>query len=334
MSTPLDIDSLIASLDALSIQSNNHITDLANDRNLAVAAAAFNEAQCHKDLENGSKVLSHNVAKLAVAANNRSREAPAALTEVSRSLLHIVTAVESIPTTLGATLRDDLRTTVSTLLQDVSALAKTLHAGCVSTNAAHGSMSAAGTAGIVIRGCEILQGFAVSNQVAVCKRVAASLGLVEDAIEEVEEMMSGEGGEDFGGGEAVEFTAVERELVKDGFVIVKATRLLLKKAGKILGAPESAAVGLAGPDRIQALDELAQLAQECSHCVDDLAHCVDAPIRLLDFSAAASAVVAKSQAFLAVANSIADTASGAWFDKIGENLGITLQKILARNTVR
>ncbi|RKO91375.1 hypothetical protein BDK51DRAFT_30988 [Blyttiomyces helicus] len=126
-----------------------------------------------------------------------------------------------------------------------------------------------------------------SCQVVVGKRVAASLGLVEDAAEEVEETMSGKGGK---GREAVEFTAVERELVREGV----------------------GSCGLAGPDRIQALDEIAQLAQECSHCVDDLAHCVGAPIRLLDFSAAASAVVAKSQAFLAVAGSIADTASGTW----------------------
>ncbi|KAJ3278578.1 Cyclin-D1-binding protein 1 [Borealophlyctis nickersoniae] len=333
------------SLNQLIDQALLCVEELQKDPSVASSGTegTYDEEFLRKELVNASKVLSHNATKLSLTAPSYSRDCPATVSEMSKCLLHTLAVVCSIPSSGGKTLSSLLRSTVSTLAIDVATLANNFLSSPRDLNKIKGAGYLPST-GLVWKACEAVESLPMNNGGAVAEKVKANLRMVEDAILEVEEGLEAgddadDGGwddllddDECGGAGEMSWTESEKEYVRKCLIIIKATRLAMKKAIKGL---EAGNAPLSGENLIGSQDELARLCEACSREVDDLASTLaDAPIPMRPASDMASALVRSATEFLQVAKSLSEPASAAWFGMCISQIEKVLEQLLEKEPSR
>ncbi|TPX60483.1 hypothetical protein SpCBS45565_g07495 [Spizellomyces sp. 'palustris'] len=343
-------------LNRLIDQALKYIEQLQKwDSSSAVSPEQFDEPWFKNELVKGAKVLSHNATKLSLTAPHQAKDTPEICANIEKCILHIVAVVESVPPSLGVSLQDEIRSTSISLLFDVAHLANNLLSKPRSLESSN-KLGYLSSTGIVWKACQVVENMSINNEAAVAKKVNGRTTLVADAVLELEEMLEAGGMADGGWDDLMsdderetepkQISDTEKDLVKRCIVIVKATKLMMKKTMTTLekdGKKVSSQMVNLGKEgrvqvdveRVQMLDELARLSNICSQRVDDLVSNIDPPILPAEVASAASMLTSTCTDWITLAKTLFDEqATVMWFSTCGAQLQNVLEQILEKSSAR
>ncbi|NXP13775.1 CCDB1 protein, partial [Thinocorus orbignyianus] len=242
------------------------------------------------------KVTSQEATKLSLAFSGSpltSAEDCQKLSEdVQNAVLAVATVYYWLPKGQGTTLRKMVRDATTEVVEGMIQLAETILSAPLESLSQEQLISTGG----VWEACEQVSSlprvqihlFAFAdNQAAVASALAASLGVVKDALEEMEHALAE--GQDpysdimedeelgFRGNRDTYWSEADRKLLSSCMGLMKASKACLKK---VLGAVKT--YGKAdSPEQIAQLDDLADIANEISPSVDELALSMYPPVNQL-----------------------------------------------------
>ncbi|NXR94894.1 CCDB1 protein, partial [Hypocryptadius cinnamomeus] len=183
----------------------------------------------------------------------------------------------------GTTLRKMVRDATTEVVEGMIQLTDTILNAPVESLSQEQLISTGG----VWEACEQVSNLPRDNQAAVVSALAASLGVVKDAVEEMEHALV-EGQDPYGdimedeelgfrGNRDTYWSEADRQLLSSCMGLMKASKACLKKvlaAVKAHGKADS-------PEHIAQLDDLADIANEISPSVDELALSMYPPVNPL-----------------------------------------------------
>ncbi|NXP31997.1 CCDB1 protein, partial [Leiothrix lutea] len=247
--------------------------------------------------------------------------------DVQNAILAVATVYYWLPKGQGTTLRKMVRDATTEVVEGMIQLTDTI------LNASEESLSQEqliSTGGVweaceqvsnLPRGCHSFHPFAFAdNQAAVVSALAACLGVVKDAVEEMEHALV-EGQDPYGdimedeelgfrGNRDTYWSEADRQLLSSCMGLMKASKACLKKvlaAVKAHGKADS-------PEQIAQLDDLADIANEISPSVDELALSMYPPVNPLAvrLNAAKLASVLKKVLEIAKASHVCPPSEEGW----------------------
>uniref|UniRef100_A0A672U0B9 Cyclin D1 binding protein 1 n=1 Tax=Strigops habroptila TaxID=2489341 RepID=A0A672U0B9_STRHB len=233
------------------------------------------------------KVTSQEATKLSLAFSEpplTSAEDCQKLSEdVQNAILAVATVYYWLPKGQGTTLRKMVRDATTEVVEGMIQLTETILSAPLESLSQEQLISTGG----VWEACEQVSSLPRDNQAAVASTLAACLGVVKDALEEMEHALV-EGHDPysdimedeelgFRGNRDTYWSEADRKLLSSCMGLMKASKACLKK---VLGVVK--AYGKAdSPDQIAQLDDLADIANEISPSVDELALSMYPPMNQL-----------------------------------------------------
>ncbi|NXH20910.1 CCDB1 protein, partial [Bucco capensis] len=203
--------------------------------------------------------------------------------DVQNAILAVATVYYWLPKGQGTTLRKTVRDATAEVVEGMIQLTETILSSPLESLSQGRLMSTGG----VWEACEQVSSLPRDNQAAVVSALAACLGVVKDALKEMEHALVE--GQDpysdimedeelgFRGNRDTYWSESDRKLLSSCMGLMKASKACLKKA---LGAVK--AYGKAdSPEQIAQLDDLADIANEISPSVDELALSMYPPVNHL-----------------------------------------------------
>ncbi|KAL9835101.1 cyclin-D1-binding protein 1 [Geothlypis trichas] len=233
------------------------------------------------------QVTSQEATKLSLAFSRPplpSAESCRKLSEdVQNAILAVATVYYWLPKGQGTTLRKMVRDATTEVVEGMIQLTDTILNAPVESLSQEQLISTGG----VWEACEQVSNLPRDNQAAVVSALAASLGVVKDAVEEMEHALV-EGQDPYGdimedeelgfrGNRDTYWSEADRQLLSSCMGLMKASKACLKKvlaAVKAHGKADS-------PEHIAQLDDLADIANEISPSVDELALSMYPPVNPL-----------------------------------------------------
>ncbi|NXK93299.1 CCDB1 protein, partial [Formicarius rufipectus] len=203
--------------------------------------------------------------------------------DVQNAILAVATVYYWLPKGQGTTLRRMVRDATTEVVEGMIQLTDTILNAPVESLSQEQLISTGG----VWEACEQVSNLPRDNQAAVASALAACLGVVKDAVEEMEHALV-EGQDPYGdimedeelgfrGNRDTYWSEDDRQLLSSCMGLMKASKACLKK---VLGAVK--AYGKAdSPEHIAQLDDLADIASEISPSVDELALSMYPPVNPL-----------------------------------------------------
>uniref|UniRef100_A0A8C3JJ10 Cyclin D1 binding protein 1 n=1 Tax=Calidris pygmaea TaxID=425635 RepID=A0A8C3JJ10_9CHAR len=233
------------------------------------------------------KVTSQEATKLSLAFSGSpltSAEDCRKLSEdVQNAILAVATVYYWLPKGQGTTLRKMVRDATTEVVEGMIQLTETILNAPLESLSQEQLISTGG----VWEACEQVSSLPRDNQAAVASALAACLGVVKDALEEMENALAE--GQDpysdimedeelgFRGNRDTYWSEADRKLLSSCMGLMKASKACLKK---VLGVVK--AYGKAdSPEQIAQLDDLADIANEISPSVDELALSMYPPVNEL-----------------------------------------------------
>ncbi|XP_064023964.1 cyclin-D1-binding protein 1 isoform X2 [Pogoniulus pusillus] len=233
------------------------------------------------------KVTSQEATKLSLAFSRSpltSAEDCQKLSEdVQNAILAVATVYYWLPKGQGTTLRKMVRDATTEVVEGMIQLIETILSSPLESLSQEQLISTAG----VWEACEQVASLPRDNQAAVAAALAACLGVVKDAVKEMERALVE--GQDpysdiledeelgFRGNRDTYWSEADRRLLSSCMGLMKASKACLKK---ILGAVR--AYGKAdSAEQITQLDDLADIAHQISPSVDELALSMYPPVNQL-----------------------------------------------------
>ncbi|NXH04785.1 CCDB1 protein, partial [Loxia leucoptera] len=203
--------------------------------------------------------------------------------DVQNAILAVATVYYWLPKGQGTTLRKMVRDATTEVVEGMIQLTDTILNAPVESLSQEQLISTGG----VWEACEQVSNLPRDNQAAVVSALAASLGVVKDAVEEMEQALV-EGQDPYGdimedeelgfrGNRDTYWSEADRQLLSSCIGLMKASKACLKKvlaAVKAHGKADS-------PEHIAQLDDLADIANEISPSVDELALSMYPPVNPL-----------------------------------------------------
>ncbi|XP_054130588.1 cyclin-D1-binding protein 1 [Melozone crissalis] len=203
--------------------------------------------------------------------------------DVQNAILAVATVYYWLPKGQGTTLRKMVRDATTEVVEGMIQLTDTILNAPVESLSQEQLISTGG----VWEACEQVSNLPRDNQAAVVSALAASLGVVKDAVEEMEQALV-EGQDPYGdimedeelgfrGNRDTYWSEADRRLLSSCMGLMKASKACLKKvlaAVKAHGKADS-------PEHIAQLDDLADIANEISPSVDELALSMYPPVNPL-----------------------------------------------------
>ncbi|XP_064586047.1 cyclin-D1-binding protein 1 [Zonotrichia leucophrys gambelii] len=203
--------------------------------------------------------------------------------DVQNAILAVATVYYWLPKGQGTTLRKMVREATTEVVEGMIQLTDTILNAPVESLSQEQLISTGG----VWEACEQVSNLPRDNQAAVVSALAASLGVVKDAVEEMEQALV-EGQDPYGdimedeelgfrGNRDTYWSEADRQLLSSCMGLMKASKACLKKvlaAVKAHGKADS-------PEHIAQLDDLADIANEISPSVDELALSMYPPVNPL-----------------------------------------------------
>ncbi|NXT67821.1 CCDB1 protein, partial [Chaetops frenatus] len=203
--------------------------------------------------------------------------------DVQNAILAVATVYYWLPKGQGTTLRKMVRDATTEVVEGMIQLTDTILNAPVESL----SQEQLRSTGSVWEACEQVSNLPRDNQAAVVSALAACLGVVKDAVEEMENALV-EGQDPYGdimedeelgfrGNRDTYWSEADRQLLSSCMGLMKASKACLKKvlaAVKAHGKADS-------PEQIAQLDDLADIANEISPSVDELALSMYPPVNPL-----------------------------------------------------
>ncbi|NWT25726.1 CCDB1 protein, partial [Cardinalis cardinalis] len=203
--------------------------------------------------------------------------------DVQNAILAVATVYYWLPKGQGTTLRKMVRDATTEVVEGMIQLTDAILNAPVESLSQEQLISTGG----VWEACEQVSNLPRDNQAAVVSALAASLGVVKDAVEEMEHALV-EGQDPYGdimedeelgfrGNRDTYWSEADRRLLSSCMGLMKASKACLKKvlaAVKAHGKADS-------PEHIAQLDDLADIANEISPSVDELALSMYPPVNPL-----------------------------------------------------
>ncbi|KAM8995628.1 cyclin-D1-binding protein 1 isoform 1-T1 [Ara ararauna] len=233
------------------------------------------------------KVTSQEATKLSLAFSRppltSAEDCQKLSDDVQNAILAVATVYYWLPKGQGTTLRKMVRDATTEVVQGMIQLTEAILSAPLESLSQKQLVSTGG----VWEACEQVSSLPRDNQAAVASTLAACLGVVKDALEEMEHALVE--GQDpysdimedeelgFRGNRDTYWSEADRKLLSSCIGLMKASKACLKK---VLGVVK--AYGRAdSPDQIAQLDDLADTANEISPSVDELALSMYPPMNQL-----------------------------------------------------
>ncbi|XP_068006237.1 cyclin-D1-binding protein 1 [Melanerpes formicivorus] len=203
--------------------------------------------------------------------------------DVQSAILAVATVYYWLPKSQGTTLRKMVRDATTEVVEGMIQLIETILSSPLESLSQEQLISTAG----VWEACEQVSSLPRDNQAAVASALAACLGVVKDAVKEMEHALVE--GQDpysdimedeelgFRGNRDTYWSEADRKLLSFCMGLMKAAKACLKKvlaAVKAYGKADSA-------EQIAQLDDLADIAHQISPSVDELALSMYPPVNQL-----------------------------------------------------
>uniref|UniRef100_A0A674HLB0 Cyclin D1 binding protein 1 n=1 Tax=Taeniopygia guttata TaxID=59729 RepID=A0A674HLB0_TAEGU len=203
--------------------------------------------------------------------------------DVQNAILAVATVYYWLPKGQGTTLRKMVRDATTEVVEGMIQLTDTILNAPVESLSQEQLISTGG----VWEACEQVSNLPRDNQAAVVSAMTSCLGVVKDAVEEMEHALV-EGQDPYGdimedeelgfrGNRDTYWSEADRQLLSSCMGLMKASKACLKKvlaAVKAHGKADS-------PEHIAQLDDLADIANEISPSVDELALSMYPPVNPL-----------------------------------------------------
>ncbi|NWR79203.1 CCDB1 protein, partial [Centropus unirufus] len=238
-------------------------------------------------LDQTFKVTSQEATKLSLAFSRppvASVEDCQKLSEgVQNAILAVATVYYWLPKGQGTTLRKMVRDATTEVMEEMIQLTETIVSAPVESLSQEQLKSTGG----VWEACEQVSTLPRDNQAAVASALSACLGVVKDALEEMEHAVVE--GQDpysdimeddelgFRGNRDTYWSEADRKLLSSCMGLMKASKACLKKVLCVVKAYGKAD----SPEQISQLDDLADVANEISPSVDELALSMYPPMNQL-----------------------------------------------------
>ncbi|XP_027549706.1 cyclin-D1-binding protein 1 [Neopelma chrysocephalum] len=251
--------------------------------------------------------------------------------DVQNAILAVATVYYWLPKGQGTTLRKMVRDATTEVVEGMIQLTDTI------LNAPAESLSQEQliSTGGVWEACEQVSNLPRDNQAAVASALTACLGVVKDAVEEMEHALV-EGQDPYGdimedeelgfrGNRDTYWSEADRQLLSSCMGLMKASKACLKK---VLGAVK--AYGKAdSPEQIAQLDDLADIANEISPSVDELALSMYPPVNPLAvrLNAAKLASVLKKVLEIAKTSHVCPPSEEGWVQFLNGAVDHNMNKI-------
>ncbi|NXK21479.1 CCDB1 protein, partial [Arenaria interpres] len=281
------------------------------------------------------KVTSQEATKLSLAFSGSpptSAEDCRKLSEdVQNAILAVATVYYWLPKGQGTTLRKMVRDATTEVVEGMIQLTETILNAPLESLSQEQLISTGG----VWEACEQVSSLPRDNQAAVASALAACLGVVKDALEEMENALAE--GQDpysdimedeelgFRGNRDTYWSEADRKLLSSCMGLMKASKACLKK---VLGVVK--AYGKAdSPEQIAQLDDLADIANEISPSVDELALSMYPPVNELAvrLNAAKLASVLKKVLEITKTSHVCPPSEEGWVQFLSDAVDHNMNKI-------
>ncbi|XP_063260634.1 cyclin-D1-binding protein 1 [Prinia subflava] len=251
--------------------------------------------------------------------------------DVQNAVLAVATVYYWLPKGQGTTLRKMVRDATTEVVEGMIQLTDTILNAPVESLSQEQLISTGG----VWEACEQVSNLPRDNQAAVVSALASCLGVVKDAVEEMENALV-EGQDPYGdimedeelgfrGNRDTYWSEADRQLLSSCMGLMKASKACLKKvlaAVKAHGKADS-------PEQIAQLDDLADIANEISPSVDELALSMYPPVNPLAvrLNAAKLASVLKKVLEIAKASHVCPPSEEGWVQFLSGAVDHNMNKV-------
>ncbi|XP_071615646.1 cyclin-D1-binding protein 1 isoform X2 [Heliangelus exortis] len=233
------------------------------------------------------KVTSQEATKLSLAFSRPSltsaEDCQKLSEDVQNAILAVATVYYWLPKGQGTTLRKMVRDATTEVVEGMIQLTETILSAPLESLSQEQLISTGG----VWEACEQVSNLPRDNQAAVVSTLTACLGVVKDALEEMEHALVE--GQDpysdimedeelgFRGNRDTYWSEADRKLLSSCMGLMKASKACLKKVLSVVKAYGKAD----SPEQIAQLDDVADIANEISPSVDELALSMYPPMNQL-----------------------------------------------------
>ncbi|KAM4691711.1 cyclin-D1-binding protein 1 [Rhinophrynus dorsalis] len=295
---------------------------------------SFNPQHFWETLEHSVKATSQEATKMSLAFSKPPLPSEEDSQKLSDGLLNAVLAAAtvyySLPKEQGITLRKTVREAVADIIDGTIQLLDVILSSRIQSLSQAQLVSTAS----VWEACDQCAQLPKDNQAAVLVLVSGYLGVVKDAIEEVEQAL--EGGEDpfndiledeetgARGNQDTYWSEADRRLMAPCLGLMKASKACLKK---VLGAVKAhGKVDTA--EHVAQLDDLADITQEISPSVDELALSMYPPMNhaTVRLNAAKLSSVLKKVLEITRANHVCPDTESAWVQFLDNAVDHNMEK--------
>ncbi|NXU55010.1 CCDB1 protein, partial [Turnix velox] len=251
--------------------------------------------------------------------------------DVQNAVLSVATVYYWLPKGQGTTLRKMVRDAAAEVVEGMIQLTEKILSAPLESLSQEQLISTGG----VWEACEQVSSLPRDNQAAVAAALASCLGVVKDALEEMEHALAE--GQDpysdimedeelgFPGNRDTYWSEADRKLLSFCMGLMKASKACLKK---VLGAVK--AYGKAdSPEKITQLDDLADIANEISPSVDELALSMYPPVNELAvrLNAAKLASVLKKVLEITKTSHVCPPSEEGWVQFLSDAVDHNMNKI-------
>ncbi|KAG7493528.1 hypothetical protein JOB18_010969 [Solea senegalensis] len=262
------------------------IRDRVRDGESNESDGAFNLSNFWDTLNQAAKAMSHEATKLSLAFSKPplpSQQDGEKLAEsITKSVLTLSTVFYWLPKSQGISLRQQVRDATVEVLEGVAQLVEVI----LSSPLQSLTQEQLTSTGSVWSTCSQFAQLPKDNKAAVLVVLSAQMGVVKDAIEEIEQALSEAqdpfndildddlDGEEPRGNQDTHWSDKDRRVISPCQGLMKASAACLRK---LMSAVKSNG-DVTTPQNLSQLDDLACITKEISPGVDDLALCLYPPM--------------------------------------------------------
>jgi len=248
-------------------------TELQGGESKNVVSEDCDTKQIWERIVSSSTVLSHECTKLSMALNKPPYPSQSALEDFIHSLetaiLSLVSAFYSLPKLKGLTLRKNTHKTVVSILEAVHEFITSLQ------DQESGESSRLHNTGKVWELCEKINRLPHNNKDAVIRAVKSELGLVEDAVEELQEEIKSHMENLEEGNNSEAWSNQDREILPSCVGLVKTTKSVMRKVTAALDTGGSCET----EENIAQLDDIMECVKQISPQLDEFVIATYPPLR-------------------------------------------------------
>ncbi|XP_030276122.1 cyclin-D1-binding protein 1 homolog [Sparus aurata] len=262
------------------------IRDRVRDGEANESDGAFNISNFWDTLNQAVKAVSQEATKLSLAFSKpplpSQQDGEKLADSILKSVLTLSTVYYWLPKSQGVSLRRQVRDATVEVLEGVAQLVEVILSSPLQSLSQEQLTSTGG----VWSACDQFAQLPQDNKAAVLVVLSAQIGVVKDAIEEIEQALAeaddpysdvlddDQGGDEPRGNQDTYWSEKDRSVIGPCQGLMKASAACLRKLTSAVKANGDVSTS----QNLAQLDDLADITKEISPCVDDLALCLYPPM--------------------------------------------------------